>query len=262
MDLGIRGKRALVLGAGGGLGSAIATVLAAEGTDLLLTDWFKPALEQIAGDLGALATSRVESRLCDLSSADDIAALADHALGDFGGVDILVNLTGGPPSGSLFAVDDPTWIKQFEGMVLSVFRITKHLVPGMRERRWGRVLTSTSSGVQQPIPNLGISNALRASLVTWSKTLAAEVAADGVTVNVLVPGRIHTKRTDELDKAAAERQGKPVEDIVRQSVSTIPAARYGRPAEFANVAAFLVSDCASYITGSVIRVDGGLIRGI
>jgi 3-oxoacyl-[acyl-carrier protein] reductase len=132
----------------------------------------------------------------------------------------------------------------------------------MRERQWGRILTCTSSGVLQPIPNLGISNTLRASLVTWSKTLAGEVAADGVTVNVLVPGRIHTRRVDQLDQAAAARQSKPVEDVVKQSLATIPMGRYGSPDEFAAVATFLASERASYVTGSVIRTDGGLIKGV
>jgi 3-oxoacyl-[acyl-carrier protein] reductase len=262
VELGLAGKRALILAAGGGLGSAIANSLAAEGASIFLSDVDAAGLDRVRGEVSALGTVRVESQAADLSKPGDITALCERALAAFGGIDILLNITGGPPAGPLAPVDDEAWHKHFEAMVLSVFRVTRLLLPGMRQRKWGRILTSTSSGVLQPIPNLGISNALRASLVTWSKTLASEVATDGVTVNVLVPGRIHTKRVDELDKIAATRQNRPVEEIVKASLATIPMGRYGRPDEFSSVAAFLVSEAASYITGTVIRVDGGMIKGV
>jgi 3-oxoacyl-[acyl-carrier protein] reductase len=147
-------------------------------------------------------------------------------------------------------------------MVSGPLAIASALVPGMRTRNFGRVIAIVSSGVQQPIPNLGISNALRASVVGWAKTLAGEVAADGVTVNCVVPGRIHTARVDELDAAAAKRAGKTPEAVAEASRATIPMARYGDPGEFADAVAFLASARASYITGTTLRVDGGMIRGI
>ena len=147
-------------------------------------------------------------------------------------------------------------------MFLGAVRLTRGFLPGMKQRRWGRILNIVSSGVVQPIPNLGISNALRLALVGWSKTLAGEVAPDGVTVNCLAPGRVHTDRIDALDAGAAERQGKSVDQVRAESLKTIPAGRYGRVEEFAAAAAFLASEQASYLTGSVHRVDGGFIRAI
>jgi 3-oxoacyl-[acyl-carrier protein] reductase len=144
-------------------------------------------------------------------------------------------------------------------MVLSVIAITDRVLPKMRERRWGRVITNTSSGIVAPIPNLGLSNALRMSLVGWSKTLAHEVARDGITANVIVPGRIATNRLKFLDETRAKREGRSVEEIVAESEASIPAGRYGRPEEYGDVVAFLASERAAYVTGSVIRVDGGMI---
>ena len=154
------------------------------------------------------------------------------------------------------------WSKHFQAMVLSVIAITDRVLPNMRARRWGRVITSASSGVVSPIPNLAISNTLRLSLVGWSKTLAREVAKDGITANIILPGRIATDRLKFLDEAKAKREGRSVEDVLTESTGSIPVGRYGKPEEYGDVVAFLSSERAAYITGSVIRVDGGLIASI
>jgi len=132
----------------------------------------------------------------------------------------------------------------------------------MKSRGWGRIITSTSSGIIAPIPNLAISNALRLTLVGWSKTLAREVGKDGITVNIIVPGRIATSRVATLDNARAKREGRPVEEVAAESAATIPVGRYGKPEEYADVVAFLASERAAYLTGSVVRVDGGMIASI
>ncbi len=147
-------------------------------------------------------------------------------------------------------------------MVLSVIAVTDRALPGMRARRWGRIITSTSSGVIAPIPNLGISNALRMSLLGWSKTLAREVGQDGITANIVLPGRIGTQRISFLDEQKAAREQRPVDDVVAESTASIALGRYGQPEEYGDVVAFLASARAAYITGSVVRVDGGLIASI
>lgn len=147
-------------------------------------------------------------------------------------------------------------------MVLSLMHLTDLVLPAMRRKGWGRVITSTSSGVVAPIPNLGISNTLRSTLVGWSKTLSNEVAAEGITVNVVLPGRIDTQRIGQLDEARAKREGKSKSDVVKQSTKSIPAGRYGRPQEYANTVTFLDSARSSCITDLIIRVDGGYIASI
>jgi 3-oxoacyl-[acyl-carrier protein] reductase len=195
--------------------------------------------------------------LVDTAGLDALVARVNQELG---GVDILVNISGGPPSTTAANVPPALWIEQFQAMFLSIIHVTDLVLPGMRAKRWGRIITSTSSGIVAPIPNLAISNTLRSALAGWSKTLAREVAPEGITVNLVVPGRIATRRIKELDEARAAREAKTVAEIVKLSTASIPLQRYGEPDEYANVVTFLASSRASYITGAMIRVDGGMIQ--
>ncbi|MFS8035614.1 SDR family oxidoreductase [Xanthobacter sp. AM11] len=261
MDLGLKGKTALVLGAGGGLGGAIAATLAREGARVALGDIDDAAIARLATtitDAGGEALA-LPFDLSDIAGIDARVAAIEAALGP---VDVLVNNTGGPPPTPAAGQDPELWTKSFGQMVLSVITLTDRVLPQMRARKWGRIITSTSSGVVAPIPNLGISNALRLSLVGWSKTLAREVARDGVTANIVLPGRIATARITFLDAQKAKREGRTVEEVAAESTASIPVGRYGDPQEYADVVAFLASAPASYVTGSVIRVDGGLIASI
>jgi 3-oxoacyl-[acyl-carrier protein] reductase len=261
MDLGIAGRTALVHGAGGGLGGAIALALAAEGVAVAAADLRGEAAEQTADAVrrsGGRALA-LQWDLGDLSAVDEHVGRVESELG---AVDILVNNTGGPPPTPVSGVEQQVWQAHFTSMVLSVVTTTDRVLGGMRERGWGRVVTSASSGVVAPIANLGLSNTLRSSLVAWSKTLAREVGADGVTCNVVVPGRIGTARTKSLDESKAAREGRSVDEVARDSAASIPVGRYGEPAEYAAAVAFLAGVPASYITGSTLRVDGGLIASI
>lgn len=260
MDLGLKNKRALVLGASRGLGAAIAQGLAKEGATVVAAARSKDKIEAWAKELPASAGA-VQAYELDLSDHAAIDDLADKLLTE-GGVDILVNNTGGPPPATAVDAKRGDWIANFETMAANIFHLTGRLLPAMRERKWGRILTVTSSGVEQPIPILALSNGIRSAIVGWSKTLATEVARDGVTVNILMPGRIHTQRVVELDTAAANRSGKPLEEVSAAAAESIPMGRYGDPEEFANMAVFLASERASYVTGTKVRIDGGATRSV
>lgn len=256
MDLGLTNKTALVLGGGSGLGKGIAKALAKEGARVAVAgrtrDTIDATVQEIAREGGkALA---IEWDISDLSQIDARVTVVEKK---FGPVDVLINNTGGPPPTPAAGQDPALWSKSFQSMVLSVITITDRVLPNMRQRQWGRIITSASSGVVTPIPNLAISNALRQSLLGWSKTLSREVATQGITVNVVLPGRIATDRVRFLDESKAKRENRTIEDITRESLSSIPMARYGDTEEYASVVTFLASTRASYVTGSIVRVDGG-----
>jgi 3-oxoacyl-[acyl-carrier protein] reductase len=261
MELGLKDKVVLVLGGAGGLGSAIATGMAAEGARLAAADNNADSLDRLKLALGPAEADHLMLpwELSDLTRIEPNIQAIESQLG---AVDILINITGGPPPAAVVGQDPELWSAQFRAMVLSVIAITDRVLPSMRQRGWGRVITSTSSGVLEPIPHLGLSNSLRSSLVGWSKTLAREVGPDGVTANVVVPGRIATDRILYLDRAKAERENRTVEDVTKASAGSIPVGRYGYPHEYADTVVFLASDRAAYITGSVIRVDGGMLASI
>ncbi len=262
MDLQLTGRHALVLGATGGLGRAVATALLAEGASVTLAGRSEGRLEAVLAELGEAEWARADTVAVDLADPGAAAALAAGGRRRTGTVDILVNNSGGPPAGPPSAVDPAAMQEHYARMVTPLVALTLEVLPAMRAQGWGRILTIASSGVVQPIPHLPVSNALRSSLVGFMKTLAGEVAGDGVTVNVLAPGRIATDRVQSLDTAAAERGGQSLDQVQRASAATIPAGRYGDPAEFGAVAAFLAGGPASYVTGSTIRIDGGMIRGV
>lgn len=257
MNLGLENRRALVAGASRGLGRAVSVALAAEGAAVTAVARNPERLNQLAAECAA-GPGSITARACDLSDASAIQGLAEV----LGSVDVLVLNTGGPPPGAAADISDAVWSAQFEAMFLSAIRLTRLALPGMRKRGFGRIIAVVSTGVVQPIPGLGISNAIRMALVGWAKTLSSEVAGQGITVNCLAPGRIATDRVAELDGARARREGIALDEVERQSRATIPTGRYGEAAEFAAMATFLASAQASYMTGDIIRVDGGLIRSV
>jgi len=261
MDFRLNGKSALIFGGSKGIGRGIADALAAEGVAVAMVARTKETLDRAAAEITGRG-GRAIGIAADLADWPSVERAVGAARAQLGRIDILVNNSGGPPPSGAAGVKPEVWESQFHAMVLAIFRITDLVLPEMRARKWGRVLNVASYSVIEPIAGIGVSNTLRSAIVGWAKTLATETARDGITVNMLLPGVIATDRSIQLARAAAERQKISVEEAERRTAQTIPVGRLGTIQEFGAVAAFLASPLAAYVTGSLIRIDGGLVRSV
>jgi 3-oxoacyl-[acyl-carrier protein] reductase len=262
MDLGLRGKVALVAAASRGLGRAIATELASEGAKVVICARGADVLEAARRDIAAATGAEVHAVVADLSDQEQIALVAREALATFGQVDVLVTNAGGPPAGTFETHGWDVWERAVHLTLRSTVELTRAVLPGMRARKWGRVINVTSIAVKQPVDNLMLSNSVRSAVTGFARTLANEVAIDGITVNNILPGYTRTERVEELADSTAAKEGLSRRDIVARFEKEIPMRRLGEPSEFAALAAFLASERASYITGQSIAVDGGWIKAL
>ena len=261
MDLGLAGKVALVTAGSKGLGKAIALELAREGARVAIASRSMDELRKAAAEIAAATGHEPSVVTADLTIGAEIDRLVATTLERHGRVDILVNNTGGPPPGYFDDFDDAQWQRAVDLLLLSSVRLIRGVLPGMRERRWGRIINSTSVAVKQPIGPLLLSNAVRTAVIGLAKSLSNEVAAEGITVNNLLPGSIYTDRVIQNNAIGADRSGRTVEEVRRAAEAEIPMGRYGRVEEYAAAAAFLASERASYITGINLLVDGGVYKG-
>lgn len=255
MDLGLNGLRALVTGASRGLGFATAQQLAAEGARVALNARDADKLHLAAEKLGAQAIP------ADVSESGAAERVMAETVEKLGGLDILITNAGGPPSGAFETFDDAAWQKAIELSLLSHVRLIRAALPFLRESRAAAVLTITSYSVKQPIPNLVLSNSIRAATVGLTKTLALELGREGIRFNSILPGWTETERVGDLMSFRARQNGSTVEDEIRKQMAESPLGRMAKPEEFAKPAAFLVSPAASYLTGVMLTVDGGMVKG-
>ena len=259
MDLGLNGKVAMIAGASRGLGFAVAQVLAREGAHVSIASRDEKAIREAACRIGG---PNVLASSVDVKSAEGIQHWTQATVQRFGGIDLLFTNSGGPPAGATMTFDDGAWEEAAELLLFSALRMVRAAVPSMQARGGGSILMSTSSSVKEPIANLGLSTVLRSSVSALAKTLALELAASNIRVNQIVPGRIDTDRVRQLDEINGKKQGISADQAKKKSIGGIPLGRYGEPEEFGRVAAFLLSNAASYITGATVQVDGGLIRSV
>jgi 3-oxoacyl-[acyl-carrier protein] reductase len=263
VDYQLRGRVALVTAASRGIGRGIAEALAAEGVRLVIASRDQAAISRTADEIANAYQAEVVPVAADVSSADAAERLVSAAAERFGGLDILVNNSGGPPGGRFTDFDDAAWQSAFDLLLLSVVRMVRAALPHLRASGAGRIINVESSSVKEPIPGLILSNSLRAGVAGLAKTLADELAPDQITVNTVLPGQILTDRLRGGFVESAGRAGVDVDELARAEVAkVVPLGRVGEPADLANLVAFLCSELASYLTGLVVAVDGGRIRSI
>jgi 3-oxoacyl-[acyl-carrier protein] reductase len=261
MDLGLKGKVAMVSGASRGLGFAVAEALAREGAIVAMSSSSQGSIDDAAKRLSS-AGATIAASAVDVRKADQIGTWAKQTIERFGGVDLLFANAGGPPAGTTLSFDDDAWQNAVDLLLFSTVRMVRAVVPSMKSRGGGSILVTTSSSVKEPIPNIALSTVVRAGVSALAKTLALELATDRIRVNQIIPGRIDTDRVRHLDKITADKQGTSPEQAKAKSMGAIPLGRYGEPPEYGRVAAFLLSDAASYITGATLQVDGGAIKSV
>lgn len=262
MDLGLRGKVALVAGASQGMGRAAALGFAREGAKVAICARGKATLDEAAEMIRKETGAEVLSIAADMSKAEDIRRFVNDTAERFGRLDVIVNNAGGPPPGEFMNFTDEDWRNAFDLSFMSTMRMTREAVPHMRKAGGGRIINITSYSVKEPIAGLVLSNAIRSGVIGLAKTLSRELARYNILVNNVCPGRIDTERAQKLNRARAERLKKPVEEINKEMAAEVPLGRYGTPEEAADLIVFLGSTRASYITGTTIQIDGGLVRGI
>lgn len=262
METGLTGKVALVCAASRGLGKAVARALAAEGAKVAVCARHMPALEAAATDIQTETGADVLAIAADVSRRADIVRLVEQTVRQFGRLDILVTNSGGPKSGLFGATTESDWREAIDLVLMSTVLLCMEAVPHLRRAGGGRIINITSVSAKEPIPGLMLSNALRPAVTGFSKTLAGELAREGILVNCVAPGYTRTERVVELAEASAAREGVTVATVEKRTVQNIPIGRMAEPAELAGLVVFLASDRGASMTGTTIAVDGGYLRGL
>lgn len=260
MDFQIKNKTAIVCASSQGLGKAAALELASEGVNLVISSRNEETLLGVKKEIETSTNAKIVSVVADLNKPKDIDNLYAKANSELGPIDILINNAGGPPPSNFDSLNDEDWLKAFNLTMMSSIRLSKLVLPDMKERNWGRIINISSVSVKTPVPGLFLSNSLRMGVLGWSKALSDEVAPKGVTVNSVCPGSTRTARITNIFQSQSEAMGKTIEEIESHAAANIPMLRIGEPKELAALIAFLASERASYMTGLAIQVDGGSAR--